>query len=53
MTEVGPTVRLSATPAAARDQAHSPGQDNEAVFGEILGMSTSKIKDLIEREVLF
>ena len=52
-TQLGPTVRLSETSGSVRHQAHSPGQDNEAVFGELLGMSTAKIKELGEREVLF
>lgn len=52
MTQVGPTVRLSETPGSVRHQAHAPGEDNEAVFGELLGMSLAKIKELREREVL-
>jgi benzylsuccinate CoA-transferase BbsF subunit len=52
MTQVGPTARLSETPGSVRHQAHEPGQDNEAVFGELLGMSAAKIKELVEREVL-
>ncbi len=52
MTQVGPTVRLSETPGSVRHQAHVPGQDNEAVFGGLLGMSSANIKELVEREVL-
>jgi hypothetical protein len=31
---------------------HAAGEDNEAVFGELLGLSSAAIKDLTEREVL-
>jgi hypothetical protein len=39
--------------AFSRDEfAHTAGEDNEAVFGELLGMSTATIAELKEREVL-
>jgi hypothetical protein len=37
---------------ANEEFAHNAGEDNEAVFGELLGMSSVQIKDLTEREVL-
>ncbi|MBI2987201.1 MAG: CoA transferase [Deltaproteobacteria bacterium] len=52
MTQVGPAVRLSESPGSVRHQAHAPGQDNEAVFGGLLGMSPAKIKQLVEQGVL-
>jgi hypothetical protein len=35
-----------------RDEAHVAGEDNEAVFGEILGLSRDEIGDLTDRKVL-
>jgi hypothetical protein len=32
--------------------AHQAGDDNEAVFGELLGLSKGQIQELTEREVL-
>jgi hypothetical protein len=32
--------------------AHQAGDDNEVVFGELLGLSREKINELKEREVL-
>jgi hypothetical protein len=32
--------------------AHTAGEDNEAVLGELLGMSTKAITELKERDVL-
>ena len=32
--------------------AHLAGEDNEAVLGELLGLSTDAIRDLAERKVL-
>jgi hypothetical protein len=34
------------------DVAHLAGEDNEAVLGELLGLSTEAIRDLAERKVL-
>jgi benzylsuccinate CoA-transferase BbsF subunit len=51
-TRVGPSVRLTDSPATREEIIHTAGEDNEAVFGELLGLSTEKIKELIEREVL-
>jgi len=52
VTRVGPSVRLAASDVSREEIAHSAGQDNEAVFGELLGISSAQIKDLTEREVL-
>jgi hypothetical protein len=32
--------------------AHVAGEDNEAVLGELLGLSSEAIRDLAERKVL-
>jgi hypothetical protein len=32
--------------------AHTAGEDNETVFGELLGLSGAQIRELTEREVL-
>jgi hypothetical protein len=43
----------AANHAAAPDSfSHVAGEDNEAVLGEILGMSREEIHDLTERQVL-
>jgi crotonobetainyl-CoA:carnitine CoA-transferase CaiB-like acyl-CoA transferase len=53
VTRAGPSVRLAEGDGFSRDEfAHSAGEDNEAVFGELLGMSTETIAALKEREVL-
>lgn len=52
VTRVGPSVRLTERRSVLREQAHVAGEDNEAVFGELLGLSTGQIKELVEREVL-
>ena len=52
MTQVGPSVRVIENPAIVGNEPHEPGQDNEAVFGELLGMSSVQINELVEREVL-
>jgi len=51
-TRVGPSVRLTDSPATREEIIHTAGEDNETVFGELLGLSTEKIKELTEREVL-
>ncbi|HUK31501.1 MAG TPA: CoA transferase [Candidatus Acidoferrum sp.] len=51
-THVGPSVRLTNTPARREEVVHTAGEDNEAVFGQLLGLSRAQIKDLAEREVL-
>ncbi len=53
VTRGGPSVRLTVGDAFSRDEfAHRAGDDNEAVFGELLGWSSAQIKELTEREVL-
>jgi crotonobetainyl-CoA:carnitine CoA-transferase CaiB-like acyl-CoA transferase len=53
VTRVGPSVRLTGGDAFARREfTHSAGEDNEAVFGELLGLSSPQIKELTEQEVL-
>jgi crotonobetainyl-CoA:carnitine CoA-transferase CaiB-like acyl-CoA transferase len=52
LTRVGPSVRLKETHVPRAETVHQAGEDNEAVLGELLGLSTVQIKDLTEREVL-
>ena len=52
VTRVGPSVRLAGAKAVTAEFAHTAGEDNEAVFGELLGLSSAQIKDLVDREVL-
>jgi benzylsuccinate CoA-transferase BbsF subunit len=44
--------KLSETPLEVWRAAPVMGQDNDYVFGELLGMSSDQIKDLMEREVI-
>jgi crotonobetainyl-CoA:carnitine CoA-transferase CaiB-like acyl-CoA transferase len=53
VTRAGPSVRLTEGDAFPRNEfAHTAGEDNEAVLGKLLGMSTATITELKEREVL-
>jgi crotonobetainyl-CoA:carnitine CoA-transferase CaiB-like acyl-CoA transferase len=52
VTRAGPSVRSSAAKSTQEEQAHFAGDDNEAVFGELLGMSRQQIADFRQREVL-
>jgi benzylsuccinate CoA-transferase BbsF subunit len=52
VTRAGPSVRLTKHGHQPSGMAHSAGDDNEAVFGEILGLSGAAIRDLTERKVL-
>jgi formyl-CoA transferase len=52
LTRVGPSVRMTEAGFVPRGEAHTAGQDNEAVLGEILGMSSEEIRDLTDRQVL-
>ncbi len=45
--------RMSETPCEVWRAAPKLGQDNEYVFGEMLGMSSQQIADLVERKVIF
>jgi crotonobetainyl-CoA:carnitine CoA-transferase CaiB-like acyl-CoA transferase len=44
--------RMSGTPCEVWRAAPVMGQDNDYVFGELLGMSGQQIADLVEREVI-
>jgi len=52
VTRAGPSVRLGDSQFTPANQAHFAGDDNEAVLGELLGMSSEQIADLRQREVL-
>ncbi len=52
ITRAGPSVRLARESSAPRSFTHVAGEDNETVLGEILGMSSAEIQDLVERQVL-
>jgi benzylsuccinate CoA-transferase BbsF subunit len=44
--------KMSETPCEVWRAAPTIGQDNEYVYGEILGMSLARIADLVEREII-
>ena len=44
---------MSETPCEVWRAAPTIGQDNEYVFGELLGMSGGQIADLVERKVIY
>ena len=52
VTRAGPSVRLIQGGFAPSGEAHIAGQDNDAVFGEILGLSETEIRDLTDRQIL-
>jgi crotonobetainyl-CoA:carnitine CoA-transferase CaiB-like acyl-CoA transferase len=52
VTRAGPSVRSSEAKLTGEEQARFAGDDNESVFGELLGMSSQQITDLRQREVL-
>ncbi len=45
--------RMSETPCEVWRAAPALGQDNDYVFGELLGMSGQQIADLVERKVIY
>ena len=45
--------RMSETPCQVERVAPTLGQDNEYVFGELLGLSSQQMADLVERKVIF
>ena len=45
--------KLSDTPCEVTRAAPVMGQDNDYVFGELLGMSSKQIADLVERQVIY
>ena len=52
VTRAGPSVRLAEQGFTPRGEVHSAGQDNDAVLGEILGLSIAEIRDLTDRQVV-
>jgi crotonobetainyl-CoA:carnitine CoA-transferase CaiB-like acyl-CoA transferase len=52
VTRAGPSVRMIEKRFLPSGAAHQAGDDNEKVFGELLGLSKAQIQDLAEREVL-
>jgi crotonobetainyl-CoA:carnitine CoA-transferase CaiB-like acyl-CoA transferase len=52
ITRAGPSARLTEHGFEPSGVAHLAGEDNEAVLGELLGLSTDAIRDLAERKVL-
>jgi benzylsuccinate CoA-transferase BbsF subunit len=50
---LGPPWRLSETPARVTKSAPTIGENNEYVFGELLGMSGKEIARLIEEEIIY
>jgi benzylsuccinate CoA-transferase BbsF subunit len=50
---LGPPWRLSETPARITKSAPTIGENNEYVFGEILGMSGKEIARLMEEEIIY
>ena len=52
LTRAGPSVRMRERPFVPKDEAHRAGEDNETVFGELLGLSKAQIKEMTERGVL-
>jgi crotonobetainyl-CoA:carnitine CoA-transferase CaiB-like acyl-CoA transferase len=51
-TRAGPSLRLQETDIVPEEFAHNAGEDNEAVFGELLGLPNEKIKRLTEEDAL-
>jgi hypothetical protein len=45
-------VRLREARIFGEEIVHTAGEDNEAVFGELVGLSTAQIRQLTEQEVL-
>jgi crotonobetainyl-CoA:carnitine CoA-transferase CaiB-like acyl-CoA transferase len=52
VTRAGPSVRMIEKRFLPSGAAHQAGDDNENVFGELLGLSKTQIQELVEREVL-
>jgi len=44
--------RMSGTPCEVWRAAPTIGQDNEYVYGEVLGLSSQQVADLVEREII-
>ena len=52
VTRAGPTARLGHNRMVTDGPVHVAGEDNEAVLGEILGMSAEAIRGLYDRKVM-
>jgi benzylsuccinate CoA-transferase BbsF subunit len=52
LTRAGRSARVSEHPVSRDEVAHGPGEDNEAVFGELLGLSQATVRELTARDVL-
>jgi crotonobetainyl-CoA:carnitine CoA-transferase CaiB-like acyl-CoA transferase len=52
VTRASPTARLGHNRIVADGPVHVAGEDNEAVLGEILGLSAEEIRGLYDRKVL-
>jgi benzylsuccinate CoA-transferase BbsF subunit len=52
VTRVGPSVRLNVSNTPHEEVVHAPGEDNETVFGDLLGITSEQLANLIERDVL-
>lgn len=52
-TVMGPAWKFSETPARIRKAAPLIGEDNETVFGSLLGMTEEEIRDLTDKKVIY
>lgn len=52
VTVQGPVAQLTDTPGAVRHLGRELGCDNQAVFGDLLGVETARLDDLREKGVL-
>ena len=52
VARAGPSARLTQHGYVPGELAHVAGEDNDAVLGELLGLSSEAIRDLAERKVL-
>jgi len=50
---VGPPWHFSKTPARVTRSSPLIGEHNEYVFGELLGMSSDKIRQLMDEQVIY
>jgi crotonobetainyl-CoA:carnitine CoA-transferase CaiB-like acyl-CoA transferase len=51
-TRVAPSARLSESHYQREDTTHRAGEDNESVFGALLGLSTARVDELVDRGIL-
>jgi crotonobetainyl-CoA:carnitine CoA-transferase CaiB-like acyl-CoA transferase len=52
VTRAGASLKMTQHPFTPSGAAHQAGDDNESVFGELLGLSKAQVAELAEREVL-